>query len=95
MFTSRKKKSVWSNDLQKKIAELDKAGNDLLRIVHKMKSSLEPICKNCRFYEVLNDPNHPDVTNLCICDEVLNMKMQPEPHPNFGCKFFKAKKEHW
>lgn len=49
---------------------------------------INPRCGDCNFFDVLKDQNLPEVSNLCVCDEVLDLGMQPEPHVDFGCKFF-------
>jgi len=47
-----------------------------------------PSCGDCKFFDILKDPNAPEISNLCLCDDVLSLGMQPEPHVDFGCKFF-------
>lgn len=61
-------------------------------MIHWLKNkTVDQMCKHCEHFDILNDPNIPEVSGLCLSEEVLNLKMQPEPHPDFGCKFFKVK----
>lgn len=48
----------------------------------------EARCGDCKFFDILKDPNIPGISNLCVCDDVISLGMQPEPHVDFGCKFF-------
>lgn len=53
--------------------------------------TVDPRCSRCRFWDKLNDPKYPQIGYLCLSDDVVSLHMQPEPHPDFGCRFFKEK----
>ncbi len=79
---------VWSNKTQEGIDRVQKLGEDLLRAYDEF----EERCGDCLFFETLKDPKLPEL-NICLCNDVLKLGMQPEPHEDFGCKFFMYKLE--
>lgn len=89
-FFTLSEKPPFSPETMRLIEENKILSDRLLRRHKETLISTKPRCKTCRFFDVLKDPAHPDVKNLCLCSEVLKMGMQPEPSEIFGCIFHRT-----
>jgi len=74
----------------KRIGRLRKrqvASDRLAATIKEIKFSGKPRCRTCKHFDVLKDPAHPEINNLCTSYEVLALGVQPEPNEGFGCIF--------